>query len=89
MFAKEIQLYVDYFKTLIDDVKNNPKEHKALHTFYENMQKGLDYCRELAGSQPFTGENLTSLKEAILHQGQRLDAFYQSFKTKISTEAIA
>jgi len=86
MFAKEIQLYVDYFRTLIDKAWNNPREHKALHTFYENMQKGLEYCKTIARSIAFKGENLASLSKAVEKQGQRLEEFYQSFKMQISEE---
>jgi hypothetical protein len=86
MFAKEIQLYVDHFKSLVDTTFNSPREHKALHTFYDNMQKGFEYCKSIAKGVAFKGENLPSLSSAIEKQGKRLEDMYQSFKSSISEE---
>jgi len=88
MFAKEIQLYVDHFRSLIENSFSNPKEHNALHTFYENMQNGFEYCKSIAKSVAFKGENLPSLSEAIEKQGKRLEEIYQNFKMKISEEVL-
>ncbi|MCF7808969.1 MAG: hypothetical protein K9M49_09635 [Candidatus Marinimicrobia bacterium] len=84
MFAKEIQLYVDYFKRLIDDNLSNPRQHKMLDSFYDNMKVGLEYCRSLATNRPFKGENLASINEAIERQGKRLEETFKSFKQRIS-----
>ncbi len=89
MFAKEMQLYVDYFQSLIDDALKNLRQQKALHTFYENMQNGFEYCKQIAQDIAYQGENLPSLSKAIEQQGKRLDDFYQSFKARISEEATA
>ncbi|MCF6238262.1 MAG: hypothetical protein L3J79_05535, partial [Candidatus Marinimicrobia bacterium] len=89
MFAKEIQLYVDYFQSMVDDALGNIRAQKALDTFYENMQRGFEYCKDLARGIAFQGENLPSLSEAIEKQGQRLDKFYQNFKARVSDEIPA
>jgi len=84
MFAKEIQLYVDYFRSLIEDNFSNPRQHKMLDSFYDNMKEGLEYCRSLATGKPFTGENLASISEAIEKQGRRLEEIFANFKARIS-----
>ena len=88
MFAKEIQLYVDHFKSLIQNAVG-PKEYPSLHTFYDNMIKGFDYCKTLARGHSYPGENLPSLSEAIEKQGERLEKMYAKFKARISTEVPA
>jgi hypothetical protein len=85
MFAKEIQLYVDYFRSLIDENLGNPRQHKMLDSFYENMKEGLDFCRTLAKSKPFKGENMPSISEAIEKQGKRLEEIFANFKQRIAT----
>lgn len=89
MFAKEIQLYVDYFQSLVDDALKNLRQQSALHTFYVNMQNGLDYCKQIAKDIAYQGENLPSLSEAIEQQGKRLDDFYKSFIARIKDESPA
>ncbi|MEA3288274.1 MAG: hypothetical protein U9Q77_13005 [Candidatus Marinimicrobia bacterium] len=87
MFAKEIQLYVDYFQSLVDDAMENLRQQKALHTFYDNMQAGFDFCRQLAREVAYQGENLPSLSEAVEVQTRRLEEFYQNFKARIGEQA--
>ena len=89
MFAKEIQLYVDHFRTLIQDAWDTPKAHPSLHSFYENMNRGFEYCKSIAKGMSYPGENLPSLSEAIEKQGKRLEEIYDNFKAKISQEIPA
>ncbi len=89
MFAKEIQLYVDHFQSLVDDAIDNLRQQKALHTFYDNMQAGFDFCKQIAKDIAYHGENLPSLSEAIDKQGKRLDEFYENFKAQIKVEEPA
>jgi len=88
MFAKEIQLYVDHFLTLIHDAMS-PKEYPSLHAFYDNMVKGFEYCKTMAKGHSYPGENMPSLSEAIEKQGRRLEEIYQTFRAKINTEVTA
>lgn len=88
MFAKEIQLYVDHFKALIQNAVG-PKEYPSLHTFYDNMIKGFAYCKTLAKGHSYPGENLPSLSKAIEQQGERLEKMYAKFKARINTEVPA
>ncbi|MCF7822648.1 MAG: hypothetical protein K9N35_00600 [Candidatus Marinimicrobia bacterium] len=89
MFAKEIQLYVDHFRSLIDSAINNPREYPSLHTFYENMQRGFEFCKSIAKSVAFKGENLPSLSEAIEKHGKRLEEIYQNFKLRVGEEVTS
>jgi hypothetical protein len=89
MFAKEIQLYVDHFRSLLDEALEGLQPPKFLQTFYDNLQDGLEYCREIAQDNPFKGENLPSIAEAVETQGKRLEEFYQTFKTKLGFEVPA
>lgn len=89
MFAKEIQLYVDHFRTLIHDAMDSPKAYPSLHSFYENMTRGFDYCKSIAKSMSYPGENLPSLSEAVEKQGARLEEIYQNFKARINSEVTA
>lgn len=89
MFAKEIQLYVDYFKSLIDSLFENPREHAGLHAFYENLKQGLEYCKSIAKSRPYKGENLASIAEAIETHGRHLEEIYENFKARISAVVAA
>ncbi|MBT4033850.1 MAG: hypothetical protein HOB84_09000 [Candidatus Marinimicrobia bacterium] len=88
MFAKEIQLYVDHFRSRIQETMG-PKEYPSLHAFYDNMIKGFEYCKTISTGHSYPGENLPSLSEAIEKQGRRLEEIYNAFKSKISTEVSA
>ena len=87
MFAKEIQLYVDHFQSMVDDALENLRAQKSLHAFYDNMQAGFEFCKQLAKDVAYPGENLPSLSEAIDKQGKRLEIFYQNFRARISDKA--
>lgn len=84
MFAKEIQLYVDYFKGLLEETFQNGAGMRPMEAFYENMKNGLEYCRSIASGKAFTGENLKSLSEAIEYQGQRLEEIFENFKARFT-----
>ena len=52
MFIKELNLYLDYLKTKIDETKDsmNKKQEKYLLTFSKNMEEGIDYYHNLFNS---------------------------------------
>jgi len=89
MFAKEIQLYVDHFRSLLDEAMEGLQTPKFLQTFYDNMQTGLEYCKEIAQEVAYKGENLPSISEAVETHGNRLEKFYQKFKSKLGVETPA
>jgi hypothetical protein len=76
MFAKEIQMYVDYFDRLIKKSDLNERTTKTLNEFYENMKSGMEYCRTFSQKQPFTSENVESIKSWVDEQQVRLEEIY-------------
>ena len=58
MFAKEIQMYVDYFDKLLKESELNERVSKTLKDFYKNLQSGMEYCRNFSQKKPFTSENV-------------------------------
>ena len=84
MFAKEIQMYVDYFDRLIKKSDLNERTTKTLNEFYENMKSGMEYCRTFSQKQPFTSENVESIKSWVDEQQVRLEEiYYRAFGDKI------
>jgi len=78
MFAKEIQMYVDYFDRLIKKSDLNERTTKTLNEFYENMKSGMEYCRTFSKKQPFTSENIDSINLWIDEQSIRLEEMYEN-----------
>lgn len=76
MFAKEIQMYVDYFDRLIKKSDLNERTTKTLNEFYENMKSGMEYCRTFSQKKPFTSENVKSIKSWVDEQQVRLEEIY-------------
>lgn len=82
MFAKEIEMYVDYFEKILAFAnRENPKDCVAMDTFYQNMLKGLDANERLSVTKPYRGENLASLALMVKTQRPRMESFYQEWKT--------
>jgi hypothetical protein len=74
MFAKELQMYVDHFEKLVDETPPGDGRAMAkLAAFKENLEKGLAHYRDLVTGEPFAGENLTSLAQAIHTQTGRIE----------------
>ena len=78
MFAKEIQMYVDYFSNLVKESDGSTRTLKTLQAFYENMIDGLEYCMEISGAKPYIDENLDSIKEWVEVEKLRLVEIYNS-----------
>tara|TARA_B110000438_G_scaffold270571_1_gene287801 strand:+ start:296 stop:2110 length:1815 start_codon:yes stop_codon:yes gene_type:complete len=78
MFAKEIQMYVDYFSDLVEDSDGSNRTLKTLQSFYDNMIDGLEYCLEISGAKPYIDENLDSINEWVDIERKRLTQIYKS-----------
>ena len=78
MFAKEIQMYVDYFDKLVRESDLNEKVVKTLTEFYENMKSGMDYCKTFSNKQPYTSENIASINIWVDEQKNRLEKIYNN-----------
>jgi len=76
MFAKEIELYVDYLEKQIARCGNTHREIETLKVFKDNLVEGMDYCLEIAESKPFPGENLESILKTVSYQKTRLKLIY-------------
>ena len=78
MFAKELQMYVDYFADMVEDSGNSEKELAELEQFHSNLQLSIDLCAEIADGPGYPGENLTSIRKTIAIQRPRLAELYES-----------
>lgn len=58
MFALEILLYAEWFKTCVE-------EGKPLQKIAANLKRGLDLALAISNSQAFPGENLESIRDAV------------------------
>lgn len=72
MFAKEIEMYVDYFERLVKLCTGTKKELQTLREFKLNLEHGLDYCLLIATTEPYPGENLASIPPVAERQRKRL-----------------
>jgi len=86
MFAKELTMYVDYFKALLEQLQPDDKKTAGrLKKIYRNLNKGIDYCREIAGREAYAGENLDSLARIADEQQQRLGVLYRKLVPEPAT----
>ena len=76
MFAKEIQMYVDYFDKLVKESDLNERVSATLKEFYENLKSGMEFCRNLSKKTPYTSENIESIKFWVDEQKNRLEEIY-------------
>src|SRR6056297_514645 len=53
MFAKEMVMYVDYLEELIEQSDGSGGDIKKLGRFKKNLEDGMDYCLEIAQSDPY------------------------------------
>lgn len=85
MFAKEIELYVDYAEQLIENCDHSEKALNTLKSYKENLEEGMDFCLEIAKRTPYPDENLASIPTYVEKQRARLQVIFE--KLSITTEA--
>jgi len=78
MFAKEIQMYVDYYDKLVKESDLSERVSKTLQEFYENLKSGMEYCRNFSNKMPYASENIESIKFWVDEQKERLEKIYNS-----------
>ena len=83
MFAKEIEMYVDYFEEQVTHCTFTPKEIKILHAFKKNIEEGMEFCLSIAQKQPYQGENLASIPSCVERQRARIESIYANFEKKV------
>ena len=76
MFAKEIQMYVDYYDKLVRESNLNERVIKTLKEFYHNLKSGMEFCRNFSNKQPYKSENIESIKYWVDKQIIRLEEIY-------------
>ncbi len=76
MFAKEIVMYVDYFKKMVDECTYTPAEMKSLEEYKSNLEDGMQLCLQIAEKEPYPGENLNSIPPCVAAQKIRLQNLY-------------
>ena len=76
MFAKEIEMYVNYFDKLVKESDLNALVTKTLKDYYDNLISGIEYCRTFSEKQPYTSENIESIKSWADKQKDRLEEIY-------------
>jgi len=77
MFAKEMVMYVDYLEELIEQSEGSGGDIKKLGRFKKNLEDGMDYCLEIAQSDPYKDENISSIASTVEEQRARLQALFQ------------
>ena len=84
MFAKEIEMYVDYFEKQVKICDCSPREVKTLKEFKKNLEKGMNLCLSIAQKQPFKGENLASIPSCVEKQKPRLESIYSDLEKLVN-----
>ena len=83
MFAKEMVMYVDYFKKMLGESSNDDKEIKQLKRFKTNLERGMDFCADLATRKAYDGENIRSISDTVILQRDRLQKIWAKYENKI------
>jgi len=86
MFAKEIEMYVDYFEKQVKICDCSPREVKTLKEFKKNLEKGMNLCLSIAEKQPFEGENLASIPPCVEKQKARLESICSDFEELLNNQ---
>ncbi|MCC5913328.1 MAG: hypothetical protein JJU46_03030 [Balneolaceae bacterium] len=78
MFAKELTMYVDYLEELADQIDDGDKGgQNKLQKIRKNLESGMELCLEISDREPYTGENIESLRGAVFTQRVRLSAIFE------------
>ncbi len=80
MFAKEIEMYVDYYENLVKRCGYTDMEIKKLREFKTNLDHGMDLCLHFAEKTPYEGENLASIPPCVEKQRARLEQIFAEFE---------
>jgi len=83
MFAKEIEMYVDYFETLVKRCGYTDMEVKKLREFKTNLENGMELCLRFAEKTPYEGENLASIPPCVEKEKARLNSIFAEFESEI------
>jgi hypothetical protein len=84
MFAKELEMYVDYLENLHNQTDSDSPEFRKLKKIHRNLEKGMEFCLQIADQKPYRDENMESIKIAVNRSKRRLDKLMG-----VATEAVA
>jgi hypothetical protein len=84
MFAKEIEMYVEYFEKMVADSSLTTAAINALLEFKNNLEAGLDFCLEIAHQPPYPGENLASISVVVERERVRLRSISKGLEEKFN-----
>ncbi len=76
MFAKELEMYVDYIEKMLGQCEQGTPEMKKLERMRKNLHEGISFCEAISETKAYREENLKSLKEACMSQRIRLDELF-------------
>ncbi|MDZ7716794.1 MAG: hypothetical protein U5J95_11335 [Balneolaceae bacterium] len=82
MFAKEMVMYVDYFKELVEQSEDLAGDLKKLARFKKNLEQGMDLCLQIAELQAYEDENLSSITGTVKEERMRLNSIYEGIEEK-------
>ncbi|MFC2076678.1 hypothetical protein ACFLT7_06300 [candidate division KSB1 bacterium] len=82
MFAKEIEIYADYFEKLMNQSSGSSKEMEYLKAFKSNLENDMDFCLEIAKKTPYKGENLASIPPCVERERTRLNSLYEALENR-------
>jgi hypothetical protein len=89
MFTKDLVMSVDYFGKLAAKLEaGDAKALAYLAEFKANLEAGLEYYRDFVEQKPFPGENLASLKKAMVEQDRRLQEFWKAAQDQAGSEVV-
>jgi hypothetical protein len=62
---------------------------RDLIEFKQNIDRGMEYCLEIAESSAFGEENLSSLREIVLEQRDRIEALVHELRDRFQAVVMA
>jgi len=82
MFIKELKMYVDYFVTKVDEIKDSfsKKQEKYLITYQKNMFQGIEYYHQLFST-------FETNKEGLLNDLEQLKQEFFNIKIPVLEKA--
>ncbi len=85
LFLKELNMYIDYLKDRIDETIKPiaDKQRKSFETFHENLQKGIEYYRDLFQQYKKQLEE-SNASLCMMQELERLRIELQTLKLKLA-----
>jgi hypothetical protein len=87
MFAAELALNLDDYAAQAAACKGGAKELAALREYRGNLEAAMSDCLALSRLEPYPGENLASLSQAVAAARQRLDEIAADLAVKAEAAA--